>query len=179
LEWLKKKLAASKATWKIICSDMPVGLIVPDGTATVRGIQEGLANGNGPPMGRELETAELLSFMKRQNVKNAVWLTADVHYAAAHHYHPDRARFKDFDPFWEFVAGPLHAATYGPGTLDDTFGPEVRFQSRKPGAKQGRPPTEGFQFFGTGKLDGKSETLTVSLWNLAGEKLYAVDLTPR
>ena len=31
----------------------------------------------------------------------------DVHYCAAHHYDPARARFTEFDPFWEFVAGPL------------------------------------------------------------------------
>ena len=43
-----------------------------------------------------------------------VWITGDVHYAAAHHYHPERARFTDFDPFWEFVAGPPHAGTFGP-----------------------------------------------------------------
>ena len=35
------------------------------------------------------------------------WITADVHYCAAHEYHPTRAKFTDFDPFWEFVAGPL------------------------------------------------------------------------
>jgi hypothetical protein len=27
---------------------------------------------------------------------------------------PDRARFTDFDPFWEFVAGPINAGTSGP-----------------------------------------------------------------
>jgi phosphodiesterase/alkaline phosphatase D-like protein len=31
-----------------------------------------------------------------------------------------------FDPFWEFVAGPIHAGTFGPNPLDPTFGPEVR-----------------------------------------------------
>ena len=42
-----------------------------------------------------------------------LFITADVHYAAAHEYHPTRATFTDFDPFWEFVAGPLHAGTFG------------------------------------------------------------------
>jgi alkaline phosphatase D len=32
-----------------------------------------------PALGRELEFAELLSFIKRANVRNTVWLTADVH----------------------------------------------------------------------------------------------------
>jgi phosphodiesterase/alkaline phosphatase D-like protein len=116
-----------------------------------------------------------------------VWLTADVHYTAAHHYDPGRARFQDFDPFWEFVSGvgvggvlerhrhlpgppgdrdvaeeleprggrqdpgrarfqdfdpfwefvsgPLHAGTGEPNALDDTFGPQVRIRrDREPPA---------------------------------------------
>ena len=79
----------------------------------------------GPPLGRELEIADLLRFIKAQRIRNVVWITADVHYCAAHHYDPARARFTEFDPFWEFVAGPLHAGTFGPNTLD----PDVRARS--------------------------------------------------
>ena len=53
---------------------------------------------------------------------NTVWLTADVHYAAAHYYNPDKAQFQEFDPFWEFVARPLHAGTFGP---NDSTTPSV------------------------------------------------------
>ena len=31
IRWLKQELLASKATWKVIAADMPIGLIVPDG----------------------------------------------------------------------------------------------------------------------------------------------------
>ena len=31
VEWLKRRLLASTATWKIIASDMPLGLVVADG----------------------------------------------------------------------------------------------------------------------------------------------------
>ena len=65
--------------------------------------------------------------IKNADVKNTVWLTADVHYTAAHHYSPERAVFKDFTPFWEFVSGPIHAGTFGPGELDNTFGPRLEF----------------------------------------------------
>src|SRR5438046_2471734 len=82
---------------------------------------EAWANGKGMPLGRELELAELLRFIKHRPVKNVVWVTADVHYAAAHHYSPRAARFRDFSPFWEFVAGPLHASSFGPNALDETF----------------------------------------------------------
>jgi alkaline phosphatase D len=99
LNWVKSRLVSSRATWKVIASDMPIGLIVRDGRTAF----ENAANGDGPALGRELEIADLFNFMKRLRIKNVVWLTADVHYAAAHHYDPSRAQFKDFRGFWEFV----------------------------------------------------------------------------
>ena len=175
VERLRGRLRASRAVWKVIASDMPVGLVIPDGP----GAYEALANGDdGPPLGRELELAGLLRGLKADGVRNLVWLTADVHHAAAHHYHPDRARFRDFDPFWEFVAGPLHAGTFGPNPLDATFGPRVAFCSVPAGLKPNRPPSEGLQSFGTCRIDGRSATLTVSLNDLEGAVLHAVDLAP-
>jgi len=153
---------------------MPIGLIVRDGRTAF----ENAANGDGPPLGRELEIADLLRFIKRNRIKNVVWITADVHYAAAHYYSPDRAQLADFDPFWEFVAGPLNAGTFGPGELDNTFGPEVKFASVARGMKQNRPPSDGLQFFGTIKIDGKTEAMTVRLHNLEGKVIYSLDLNP-
>lgn len=178
LRWLKQGLLASKATWKVLCSDMPIGLIVTD---RYRGkpVFENMANGDGPPLGRELEMADLLRFIKQNRIQNLVWLTADVHYAAAHHYHPDRAQFKDFLPFWEFVAGPMNAGTFGPGTLDNTFGPEVKFHSVPPGMQPNRPPSAGLQFFGTVRIDGANSVLSVTLHNLEGRALYRVELEPQ
>jgi alkaline phosphatase D len=173
--WLVRSLKSSTATWKVIASDMPIGLIVRDGPNAF----EALANGDdGPPLGRELETAELLRALKAARVRNLVWLTADVHYAAAHHYDPTRAKFTEFNPFWEFVAGPLHAGTFGPGELDATFGPEVKFCSIPKGLKGNRPPSDGFQFYGTVKVDGKSRGMTVTLKDIDGKTLYSVDLEP-
>ena len=82
---------------------------------------ENSSNGDGPALGRELEIAELLRSIKQSDVKNVVWLTADTHYTAAHYYDPGKAQFTDFDPFWEFVSGPLNAGTFGPNALDATF----------------------------------------------------------
>ena len=169
---LKQRLAASRATWKVMACDMPIGLIVRDGS-----FYEAIANADGgPPLGRELEIADLLRFIKAQRIRNVVWITGDVHYCAAHHYDPSRARFTDFDPFWEFVAGPLHAGTFGPGTLDPTFGPEVKFTGIPKGMKPNRPPSEGYQFFGTLRIDARSRALTAQLHNLAGETIYSVEV---
>ncbi|MEJ7616450.1 MAG: alkaline phosphatase D family protein [Pyrinomonadaceae bacterium] len=137
---LKSQLLATRATWKVIASDMPVGLIVRDGKDRF----ENAANGDGPAFGREHELAELLRFIKTNRVKNVVWITADVHYAAAHHYDPARAEFTNFNEFWEFVAGPLHAGTFGPGEMDNTFGPQVKFTGIPPGMRPNRPPSDGF-----------------------------------
>jgi alkaline phosphatase D len=168
----KARLAASRAVWKVIASDMPIGLVVRDGE-----LFEAFANGDGgPPLGRELEVAELLEFIRDRRIKNLVWITGDVHYCAAHHYHPSRARFTDFDPFWEFVAGPLHAGTFGPGTLDMTFGPEVKFTGIPKGMKPNRPPSEGFQFFGTLRINARTRAMTAQLHDVAGKMLYEVVL---
>ncbi|GAA2117898.1 alkaline phosphatase D family protein [Actinomadura alba] len=172
LAWLKRELRASKATWKVIAADLPIGLIVPDGTAS-----EGIAQGDGGrPLGREREIADLLSYAKRHRVKNMVWLTADVHYTAAHFYDPAKAAFSDFDPFWEFVSGPLNAGAFGPNNLEGTFGPQLRFAKTPPAANSS--PAEGFQFFGEVSIDAESKELTVRLRDLNGTVLYTTDLHP-
>lgn len=130
-------------------------------------------------MGRELEIASLLSFIKNNAIKNVVWVTADVHYAAAFRYAPDKAAFTDFDPFWEFVAGPINAGTFGPGEMDLTFGPETKIVSVPQGMKQNRSPFEGLQFYGIGKIDGYTQVLTMSLHDIEGKQLYKVDLEPQ
>lgn len=173
IEWIKQRLLASKSTWKVIASDMPIGIVVPDGKNF-----EAFANGNGAAAGRELELAGLLQFIKKQKIRNVVWVTADVHYCAAHFYDPARARFSDFASFWEFVAGPLNAGTFGPGAMDDTFGPQVKFTGIPAGMKPNRSPKDGFQFFGAIRLNGKSKMMTVSLHDLNGRKLYSVELMP-
>jgi alkaline phosphatase D len=175
LAWLKNALRSSTATWKVIASDLPIGLVVRDGATAY----EAVANGDaGPPLGRELEIADLLRFMQQERIRNVIWVTGDVHYAAAHHYDPARARFTQFDPFWEFVAGPLHAITGGGVALDSTFGPEERFNAAPRGLKTSVGPAAGFQFFGKVAISAKTRVLTVSLHNLAGESIYTTELEP-
>jgi alkaline phosphatase D len=177
LRWLEQSLIASRAQWKVIASDMPLGLVVPDPPNGGPRTYEAVANGDaGVPSGRELELARLLGRLKAARVKNVVWVTADVHYCAAHHYAPDRARFTGFDPFWEIVAGPMHAGTFGPNTLDATFGPEVRFQSTAP--KPNRPPSDNLQFYGTLDIDPATRALTAGLWDVTGKKLWSTELAP-
>jgi alkaline phosphatase D len=89
-----------------------------------------------------------------------------VHYCAAHYYDPQKAQVKDFDPFWEFVSGPLNAGSLGPNALDNTFGPEVIFQLVPPAANFS--PFAGLQFFGQVDSDGPQAELTVTLKDISG-----------
>ena len=166
LLWLVDRMRGSTATWKIVASDMPIGLVVRDQPEGF----EAVANGNGPPKGREEEIARLLRSLRDARVRNVVWLTTDVHHAAALHYHPDRAQFREFHPFREYVAGPLHAGTFGPPPLDDTFGPDRVFVSVPENLKPNRPPSEGLQFFGL--LRATERTLCVTLHNRSGARLH-------
>lgn len=179
IRWLKQALLASRATWKVIAADMPLGLLVPDGKdAQGRDMFEAVANGNGPALGRELEIAGLLSAIKHNGVKNVVWLTADVHYTAAHYFDPAKARFTDFAPFWEFVSGPLNAGTFGPNVGDDTFGMQVVWQKAPAAGQSNLSPAAGMQFYGEVKIDGRTEEMTVALRDLTGTALWTRGFAP-
>ena len=108
---------------------MPLGLVVADG-AGVRGgrqrrcrARRSAASWRSPACCRSSAT---------ERIRNVVFITGDVHYCAAHHYDPARAAFTDFNPFWEFVAGPAHAGTFGPRDA----GRDVRPRSAVPRASR-------------------------------------------
>lgn len=176
LEWLKRELARSRAVWKVIAADMPLGLVVPDGMEGKPNF-EAVAQGDpGVPLGRELQIAELLRFVKHRRITGTVWLTADVHHTSAQHYDPSRAAFKDFEPFWEFVSGPLNAGAFPASALDMTFGPDRVFV--KAPTRANVSPAEGYQFFGEVAIDGDSGELTVRLREQDGTVLFTQVLQP-
>jgi alkaline phosphatase D len=112
-------------------------------------------------------------------VCNVVWLTADVHYCAAHYYDPKSAAFNDFDGFWEFVSGPLNAGSFGPNTLDATFGPQVVFSKAPPPGQVNLSPYAGLQFFGEVNIDSRSGEMMVDLRDLGGASVFSKSLSPR
>jgi alkaline phosphatase D len=177
VDWLVSELLASTATWKVIAADMPIGLYVGDGKdAQGNNKWEAVANGNdGPASGRELEIARLLKAIR--TVANVVWITADVHYCAAHYYDPAHAQFQEFSGFWEFVAGPMNAGSFGPNKLDQTFGPTAVFQKAPP--VQNASPYAGYQFFGEVNIDPQSKSLSVDLIDLNGVSQFRKMLEPK
>lgn len=131
---------------------------------------------DGAPLGRELEITRLLKALKDADVRNVVFLTADVHYCAAHHYSPERAASTDFTPFWEFAAGPIDAGSFGPNELDGTFGPEVVFH--RAGRRANQSPRDGTsQYFGHVDL-AEDDTFTVSLRDGLGDVVHSTTRRP-
>jgi alkaline phosphatase D len=173
LAWLKRELSRSRAVWKVIASDMPLGIVVPDGAANFEAVAQG---DPGAPLGRELQIAELLRHIKHARITGTVWLTADVHYTSAQHYDPSRAAFKCFAPFWEFVSGPLAAGGFPATRLDATFGPEQVFL--KAPTRANVSPMESPQYFGEVEIDGGSGELTVRLRAEGGVVLFSKVLQP-
>ena len=102
-----------------------------------------------------------------------------MHYAAAHYYDPNKAAFQDFDPFWEFVAGPLNAGTGRVLPPDETFGPQVVFSKGIPPENRiNHGPSYGMQFFGHVSIDGASGVMTVSLKDIDDVLLWSRKLEP-
>jgi alkaline phosphatase D len=113
----------------------------------------------------------VLEAIQKAIVTNVVWITADVHYTAAHHYDPSRAATHDFDDFWEFVAGPIHAGTFGPNPLDPTFGPEQKFVWAPTAEAPAFSPLDGLQSYGL--VEAKEDELSVGLWGaIDGHKKF-------
>ncbi|GAA3368706.1 hypothetical protein GCM10020367_08130 [Streptomyces sannanensis] len=173
LEWLERELVRSRAVWKVIAADMPLGLVVPDGAANFEAVAQ---DDPGAPLGRKLQIAELLRFIKHRGITGTLWLTADVHYTSAQHYDPSRAVFKDFAPFREFVSGPLAAGGFPANELDETFGPDRVFVHAP--TRPNVSPMESPQCFGKVEIDGGSGELTVRLRAEGGTVLFSKVLQP-
>ncbi|RDG35368.1 alkaline phosphatase D family protein [Streptomyces corynorhini] len=173
LDWLKRELSKSRAVWKVIAADMPLGLVVPDGATDIEAVAQG---DPGAPLGRELQIAELLRYIKHRRITGTLWLTADVHHTSAQHYTPERAAFKDFEPFWEFVTGPLAAGQFPASALDATFGPDRVFV--KAPSRENASPLETPPLFGEVSIDGGSGELTVRLREQGGTVLFTKVLQP-
>lgn len=119
-------------------------------------------------MGNELiELAR--NFNALRGIPNIVSITADVHYAAAHWF--------PANDWFEFVAGPIHAESFGPNPLDPTFSPEVHFQWAPQPGHANLAPWDGLQLFGT--IDVARDQLTVKIWGIDNRERYSVEIASR
>jgi alkaline phosphatase D len=142
--WLERGLSSSKATWKIVSSDVP--LSIPTGSAAEARGRDAFASGVGPGLagntGFERELFAILKTLDRNRVRNVVFVTTDVHFAAQLRYANDFDG--DGEPliFHELISGPLSAfRAPAPPTLDPSLHPKVLY-------------AEGDLFnFGTARVD--------------------------
>ena len=89
-------------------------------------------------LGRELEIAGLLKNIKA--VKNVVWLTADVHYCAAHYYDPRKAQFADLQKLRGIVTKVIAWDETTPRNYDRRWIDFHGVAANKGGPGNGKPP---------------------------------------
>ncbi len=110
--WLIDTLRNSNATWKLVVSSVP--LAAPTGAVTAR---DGWSAVGGVG-GYQTELRRILNAIA--DVDNVVFVTTDVHYAAAWRYRPVPER-PDF-VMHELVAGPLNAGLFPNREFADDLG---------------------------------------------------------
>jgi len=174
--WLKQALKSSTATWKIIASSDPFSIV-----SGGEGDADAWSQGEAAVLGREVELADILGFIKEEGITNVHTITADVHFSAVLKYNPDVAVFKEFTPFYEFVIGPVHAGAFGVNDkLDLSFGPSYQYLRA--------PKTEGFlsanlpppyvASFGLIEVD-EAGSLSVNIHDVTGDLLWTQTFTPQ
>ena len=130
LEWFKEGLMASDATWKIISSHDPFGVVTGG-----PGDRDSYGQEDPRILGREVEFQSILKMIHDNGITGVISLTSDVHFTAHVNMHPDRAEgnWTDFSPLDEFVIGPIHAGSFGPNFIDTSFGAEYVYGTFLPG----------------------------------------------
>jgi alkaline phosphatase D len=174
LTWLKERLAASDATWKVIVSSVPMS--IPTGFPPTNG-RDGWANFD-QATGFEHELLDILRFMEQRGMLNTVWITTDVHFAEAFRYRP----FPENPQFvvHELATGPLNAGIFPTRNFDLTLNPEVLSFFGPPIAEAvtSWEQAKGWLNFGTLVLD-RGGNLTAEIVNTAGQTQFSLPLTPR
>lgn len=106
--WFKQAIKDSDATWKIVQSSVPIS--IP--TGSIKYGRDGWTSGDpstdesnaATEGGFERELLEIIETFKSSNVKNTVWISADVHFAEAF-------RYTAWAPnFYEVIVGPVRDA---------------------------------------------------------------------
>jgi alkaline phosphatase D len=171
LTWLKERLAASDATWKVIVSSVPMS--IPTGFPAVPNGRDGWANFD-QTTGFEQELLDILRFMEQGGIVNNLWITTDVHFAEAFRYRPFMA-----NPGFvvhELATGPLNAGIFPNRDVDQTLRPEVLtfFGDFATSWEQAK------RFFNFGTIDvERNGKLTVEIVNTAGDTQFSLTLMPR
>jgi len=174
LVWLKEKLAASDATWKLIVSSVPVS--IPTGFPAENG-RDGWANFD-QDTGFENELTDILRTLQVRGNKNIMFITTDVHFSEAFRYTP----FVDAPDFqlYEFVSGPLNAGLFPNRNYDDSLGTESLFFFGAENFGEVTTYEEAKQWLNYGSISiDEQGQLTAAIRNVAGGAVYELILDPK
>ncbi len=170
LEWLKKSLQRSDATWKVIVSSVP--LSIPTGGNG----RDGWANVD-EQTGFEYELLDILRFLQEHGIYNNVWIATDIHFAAVFRYTP----FPNDPSFhvYEIDTGPLQAGVFPKYDFDTTLHPKRLFiHPKNADASQGFEAAKSWFNFGMLRID-KDSGLRIEIINATGRTLFELALQPR
>lgn len=121
-DWLLRGLSESTATWKVIVTSVPLSNNRKGGSLRVPGHDSWARAEDGT--GFEHELRLIIETIVTEDIRNVVWLAADVHYVQANAYDPSGDGEPDFH---EFIAGPLSANSVQPVMPAPTFRPVTLF----------------------------------------------------
>lgn len=123
VEWLKQSLLESKATWKVITSDIPEAFQ----TGGDNFGRDAWATDPKTETGFEHEQLDLMKFLDDRDIKNVVFLATDVHYTANVRFEKDLNGDGQPLVFHELVTGPVNAVRGGVGKLSPTLNPKLLY----------------------------------------------------
>ena len=168
--WLKRELAASRATWKVIAADLPIGLIELRCGRARRRRRRSAASSSSPTCCRSSSMRACATPCGSPPTCTTRRRITTI---------PNRAVFQDFEPFWEFMSGPIHAGTGGPAPLDNTFGPRAVYLRR---AARSRAtisrPASACSSSAMWRSTAPREAMTVTLKDVEDRALWAIELEP-
>lgn len=121
-DWLLSGLTQSTATWKVIVTSVPLSNNRKGGSLRAPGHDSWARAEDGT--GFEHELRMIVERIMTKDIRNVVWLAADVHYVQANAYDPSGDGEPDFH---EFIAGPLSANPVRPVAPAPTFRPTNLF----------------------------------------------------
>lgn len=130
LQWLKKGLLTSTATWKVISTDVPFS--IPSCFTKQLGCDSWATNSSNFKKTFASERLNLLKFLDDNNIKNVVFVTTDVHFAANVVIDENPNHDRDRLILHEIVSGPLAAVSYPtPIPLDPTINATYLYHENK------------------------------------------------
>lgn len=182
LEWLIESLRKSNATWKLIVSSVPIS--IPTGWPP-EGPRDGWANFGGPT-GYEAEFSRLVAVLPELKPANVIFLTTDVHFAAAYTYRPFARAGSDAAAgatsqfsFVELVSGPLSAGLFPKLIYDDSFGAERLFIHAPLGGEPAGRFEQALGWFNYAVLDVDPRgDIKVTYKDATGELIQGLELMP-